>query len=219
MSHLETLIRQAAPPVTRDPNAFLAALDVSSQSAVRSRLARRGRRRQLRWTIAASVGVFALGGTTAAAAVAGTQNMWWSAPHQVVLEATPEPTDAGPIASVSYILAAEFAAGVDGESADAKRAFELAQGWLVGHPIVVDVPADAQNLTDAEQARSGAEGWQPRTSLTVKAIQASRGAIDAAVADRLESLRDELGVYLRDHGVDPSLVIVVSDGGVFEVAP
>lgn len=211
---LETRIRDAAPRVTAEPEAYLAALRVSDEAADSVRAAARARRRA-GWSIGAAA-VIAIAGTNIAAAA--TQTLWWSAPGQIVTEATLVPDEAGTVGTVSFVLAADYADGVDGNTADARAAFQLAQAWLVDHPIVVAVPNDASTLSAEDESDAEAAGIPAALALEQKAIQATQAERDAAIAAGHDALMADLAEYLDAQGADPESIIVGSDGGIFQVA-
>lgn len=211
--NIETLIRDAAPRVTRQPEAFLAALDVGEEAADSVRAAT-SKRRRTGWTLGAAA-VFALGGTNLAAAA--TQTLWWSAPHEVTAEATPVTDEITPVTTVSYILSAGLAPGVDGETEQAKAAFQLAQQWLADHPVVTAVPEDAQTLTADEAQEYVDRGWPAQTALEQKAIRATQDARDAAIEAGGDALIAELDAYLTEQGADPELIVIDAQDGVYEV--
>jgi hypothetical protein len=160
-NEIETMIRTSAPRVTLDPDAFLAALDVSDEAAATLRTV--AKRRRFAWVIGGATVVAIAVGTNAAAAA--TQTLWWSAPHAVTEQMAPVTNSATPVKSVRYVLSAGFASGVDSGSAKAKVAFQLAQDWLVAHPVVVTVPKAAQTLTAGEKSRSAAQGEPAQLTL------------------------------------------------------
>lgn len=211
---IETLLRESAPRVTREPEVFLAALAVSDEAAATRRVETTRRRRA--GIVVATATVFALAGTTAAAAA--TQSLWWSAPHQVVAEAIPLPGTLTPVTQVSYILAADVAPGVDGDSEAARAAFQLAQQWLADRPVVVAVPAEAQTLPPADQQDAATQGVPAQVALEQRAIAATQDALAAAVAERLPALTAELGDYLSERGSDPALIVIDVTSGVYGVA-
>lgn len=220
---VETTMRDSAPRVTSHPDVFLAALSVSeeSASAVRSTRARRSR---MGWAIGA-VTVVAVGGTTAAAAA--THSLWWSSPHNVVAEAVPITGTDAPAKTVSCILEADYAAGVDGSTPEALSTFQLAQNWLAVRPVVVDVPVDAHTLSVAERETAAATlasdsseyeaAVASQIALDFKAIDSTREAITSAAEADHDSLTGELSTYLLDNGGEPTLVIVGETGGLCEV--
>jgi hypothetical protein len=210
---VETLIRSAAPHVTRQPDAFLAALSVSDEAAMTTHSAARKRRHVMTTVGVATVIAFA--GTNVAAAA--TQSLWWSAPNEVVAEATPLGVDVAPVTRVSMILSADYAAGVDGTSPDAQAAFRLAQSWLAERPIVVNVPTEARTLSGGEEESAVEQGIPPQIALEHKAIAATESAVDAAIAETYDELITGLESHLADHGVVPSLVVVDRENGVVEV--
>jgi ABC-type molybdate transport system substrate-binding protein len=210
---VESLIRQAAPRVTQEPELFLAALNVSDEAA-RSLQAAAGKRRRVRWAVGVAAAV-ALGGTTAAAAA--TQTLWWSAPNEVTAELTPATDVVTPVTTVSYILSADFAPDTDPDSTEAKEAFQLAQQWLAGRPVVTVIPADARTLTADEAQGYIDQGWPAQTALEQKAIQATQVARDAAIESGLNALSSDLRAYLTECGVDPALIVIDAQSGVFEV--
>lgn len=213
-NEIETLIREAAPRVTRQPEAFLAALSVSDEAAEALRLTA-GKRRRVGWTVGAAAAVVALGGT--GVAVAASQSVWWSAPHQVIAEAVPVSDTVIPAKTASCILEADFALGVDGGSAEANATFQLAQQWLVGHPVVVAVPENAQTLTLDEEQEFVEQGWPAQIALNFKAIRATQGTIDASAAAGHDALVADLSAYLTGQGANPALLIVADHGGYCEV--
>jgi hypothetical protein len=199
--------------VTRHPDAFLAALSVSDEAAAIVGSAAHKRRRAA--TAIGVAGVVALAGTNAAAAANGT--LWWSAPHEIVAEAVPLGDGSAPATSVSVILAADYAGGVDGSSAAARDAFRLAQSWLAEHPIVVEVPSDARTLTEQEEEVADASGIPLQIALEQKAILATEDEVAAAVADAYDDLLAGVGTRLADNGVDASLIVIDPDNGHVEV--
>ena len=211
---VETLIREGAPRVTTQPEAFLAALNVSNEAAQPIRIIRK--RSVPKWAAGGAIAVIALGGATGAA-VAATQGAWWSAPHDVVAEAEPISDVVAPARSVSCILEAEFAEGVDGSSPEAKAAFQLAQQWLVGHPVVAAVPEEARTLTSDEESGFSKQGWPSQIALNFQAIQATQPALDAAAAANHDALVVAISAYLEDQRSDPALITVADRGGYCEV--
>jgi hypothetical protein len=211
---LEILIGEASPRVTRRPEAFLAALDVSDEAAAITRTTKKHRRSA---TVIGATAVLVLAGTTAAAAAA--QTLWWTAPHEVVVEAVPITADVSPVTRVGFILSADYAPGVDGSSISAQSAFQLAQRWLAEHPVVVPVPAEAQSLTETERHQAVSAGVPPQSALERKASNATNDARVAAIAAGLDGLVADLTAYLEDNGADPALVIVDAENGVFQVGP
>lgn len=209
---IETLIRETAPRVTRQPEAFLAALGVGEEAAA-TRTTTRKRRRTL--AVVGAGAVLALAGTTAAAAA--TQSLWWTAPHEVVAEAQPLTGEVTPVTQVGFILSADYAAGVDGSSAAAQSAFQLAQQWLAEHPVVVPVPSNAQTLTEAEREQAVARGIPPQVALENEAIAVTRDTLTATIAAARDGLESELAAYLTDNGADPALIVVDGESGVYEV--
>lgn len=211
---VEAMIREGAPRVTRQPEAFLATLSVSEEAAGSSR---RGPRRPsaVAWAIGAASALVAVGGT--GAAVAASQGIWWNAPHDVVAVATPVTDEIVPAMTVSCILEADFAPGVDGAREGGQGAFELAQQWLVGHPVVVAVPIEAQTLTGDEESTFVQQGWPAQIALNFKAIRASQDAVDEAAASGHQTLTAELGRYLTAQGADAALLVVADHGGYCEV--
>ena len=220
---LETELRDAAPRVTRHPDAFLASLDVSEDSA-RSVRTTHARRARMGWAIGA-VTVVALGGATAAAAA--THSLWWASPHNVVAEAVPITGTDAPAKTVSCILEADYAAGVDGSASASTSAFQLAQNWLSERPVVVNVPVSARSLTEDERATAGATlaadsseieaSAAAQIALDFKAIDVTRDAVDAAAEANHDTLVTALDAYLVDNGADPSLIVVGETGGFCEV--
>lgn len=213
LKDVETLIRDAAPRVTRQPEAFLAALNVSEEAADSLR-ATTGKRRRVGWTLGAAA-VVALGGANVAAAA--TQTLWWSAPNEVNAEMAPVTDTITPVTTVSYILSAAFAPGVAGDSEEAKAAFQLAQQWLAGRPVVTAVPEGAQTLTADEAQGYIDQGWPAQTALEQKAIQATQDARDGAIKSGNDLLVAELVAYLTEQGVNPALIVIDTQSGVYEV--
>lgn len=212
-NNVESLIRDAAPRVTQQPEVFLAALNVSDEAAS-SLDATAGKRRRVGWVVGTAT-VIALAGTTAAAAA--TQTLWWTAPHEVTAELAPVTNEVTPVTTVSYILSADFAPEVDVDGAEAKDAFQLAQQWLAGHPVVTAVPAEAQTLTADEAQGYIDQGWPAHTALEQKAIQATQTARDAAIESGNNALESDLRAYLTEQGVAPALIVIDAHNGVFEV--
>lgn len=212
-NNVETLIRDAAPRVTQQPEVFLAALNVSDEAASSLRTTA-GKRRRVGWVVGAAT-VIALAGTTAAAAA--TQTLWWSAPHEVTAELAPVADVITPVTTVSYILSADFAPEADVDSAEAKAAFQLAQQWLASHPVVTAVPAEARTLT-ADEARGYVDqGWPAQTALEQKAILATQAARDAAIESGNDTLVSDLRAFLTEQGANPALIVIDARSGVFEV--
>ena len=220
---VETTVRDSAPGVTSHPDVFLAALSVSGESAsfVRSARARRAR---MGWAIGAAT-VVAVGGASAAAAA--THSLWWQSPHNVVAEAVPVAGTDAPAKTVSCILEADFADGVDGSASGSLSTFQLAQNWLAERPIVVDVPASAQSLTDEERTTAAATlaadssdheiAVAEQTALDFAAIDSTREAVTSAAEANHDSLVAELTTYLVDNGAEPALIVVGETGGFCEV--
>jgi hypothetical protein len=210
---VEILVRSAAPRVTRQPDAFLAALSVSDEAAGTVESLTRKRRRTA--TAVGVAAVIALAGTNVAAAT--TRSLWWSAPHEVVAEAKPLTDDAGTATLVRVILAADYAPGADPGSTAAREAFRLSQSWLAEHPVLVDVPDVARTLTAEEETRAIRRGIPPQVALEHKVIAATERDVNAAVEDAYETLRNGLGAHLADHGIDSSLIVIDRDNGLVEV--
>jgi hypothetical protein len=213
VNNVESLIRDAAPRVTQQPEVFLAALNVSDEAAG-SLGTTAGKRRRVGWTVGAAT-VIALTGTTAAAAA--TQTLWWSAPHEVTAVMAPVSDVVTPVMTVSYILSADFAPEADVDSAEAKAAFQLAQQWLAGHPVVTDVPAEARTLTADETQGYVDQGWPAQTALEQKAIQATQAARDATIDSGYDTLVSDLRAFLTEQGANPALIVIDAQTGVFEV--
>lgn len=213
LNNVESLIRDAAPRVTYQPEVFLAALNVSDEAAGSLRTTA-GKRRRMGWAVGAAT-VIALAGTTTAAAA--TQTLWWSAPHEVTAELAPLEVAVTPVTTVSYILSADFAPEADVDSAEAKAAFQVAQQWLAGHPVVTAVPAEARTLTADEAQGSVNQGWPTQIALEKKAIQATQAARNAAIESGNDTLVSDLRAFLTEQGTNPDLIVIDAQSGVFEV--
>lgn len=209
---LETLIREAAPRVTRQPEAALAAVAASDEA--RDGAQSRRHRRRAKWAVGVAALVVAVGGATGA--VAANRTIWWDEPHHVASEGHGLYDPDAPARTVSCILSADYADGVDGSSADAKQAFQLGQDWLIDRPMVIEVPLPAQRLTEGEELQAlkdfSSDGkddpWALQTALDFKALLATEDARGVAVTTGHDALVTALGAYLIDQGADPALIVV-----------
>lgn len=212
-NELETMIRSVAPRVTQSPEALFATLQLSDEAAFTAQS--RSKRHRVGWVIGvASFAMLALGTNAAAAA---TQTLWWSSPHQAVEQMIPVSGDPKPATSVEYVLSATFAAGADDNSATAKSAFQVAQGWLDEHPVIVAVPEAAQTLTAAEASAARTQNIPRTVALDRKAFLATQPTLNAAVAAAKDTLTSELDVYLVKQGVNPASIVVDAKTGITTV--
>lgn len=208
----EALIRDAAPQVSRTPDVFLAALNVSDEAA---KVARPVRRRKGLAVGAVLTGVLVLSG--GAVAVAATQSLWWTAPYEVNSEGNPATDSTEPFSIVRFIPSASYANGVDDDSEEAQRAFRLAQQWLLERPFTAPVPAESQTITEADREQWTAAVMPNSELLRMKATRATSEVIVADVKARGDEVESRLREYLAGQGVDPALIVVDFTAGVFEV--